>query len=65
MAALVPPLTDVSSSHGEGDQRAGAVEISTLLDGADADAGDPDVVALVDAGGVGELGLVVARVAEA
>ena len=42
----------------EGDQRTGAVDDLHLADRADPDAGDPDVVALVDAGGVGELRLV-------
>ena len=42
----------------EGDQRPGAVDDLDVLDVADLDAGDPDVVALDDAGGVAEDGLV-------
>ncbi len=42
----------------ERDQRAGPVDDLDVLDGADLDAGDPDVVALDHAGRVDELGLV-------
>ena len=58
-------VTGVVVVDGEGHQRAGAVDDLDVLDRADLDAGDADVVALDDAGGVDELGLVLGRVAEA
>src|SRR6478609_8635955 len=45
----------------EGDQRTGPVDDLHLADRADPDAGDADVVALVDARGVGELRLALPR----
>ena len=60
MVALVASVSAVSVVDREGHQRAGAVDDLDVLDDADLDARDADVVALDHAGGVDELGLVLA-----
>ena len=58
IVAWVASVSVVLVLDREGHQRAGAVDDLDVLDRADLDAGDPDVVALDDAGRVDELGLV-------